>query len=243
MCVITLISGPDLCYTSSMNRYLKPNATALGAVALAALVSGGLAAWVGEAGRNAPMPQEIRVSPVNTTTNVIEPMPGLTVPRARGATAGPNTGTGQLNSAQQQLINILPAGYGPDSCQPVEQPVRNAVATVDCFDNSMPGGPAAARYSLFKDAQALAASFHNGTLNQVTVTPCPNGGSSPGEWVYGSATEVAGEKMCGTDPDNNNATVGWTENSLLLQGVAEGPNLDALYNWWMHPSGPTSIRS
>ena len=192
---------------------------ALGAAALAALgVLGGVGALTVGPHPGGSAPQQIPVSAVATTTNV-DPEPG--------------------SGDEQKLIDLLPPGYGPKSCHTPKGKPANAIATLDCFDNSSPGGPTIARYSLFSDATALESSFRNRTLKDVTATPCPNGDKSPGTWGYGADAPDAGSLVCGTDPSNsNNPTVGWTENALLFQAVTEGPDLEALYKWWQRLPGP-----
>jgi serine/threonine-protein kinase len=211
----------------------------VGAAAFAALgLIGGVGVFAGGSETGVPAPQQIPMSVVATTAS-IGPQPGsaATVP-ARTMGTGDDPASPNASADEQKLMGLLPAGYGPDSCQIVTNRPPSAAATVDCWNNSSPGGPAA-RYLLYPDTKALAASFHNRTLKDITVTPCPNGATSPGNWGYGSGTDVAGEKACGTDSSNSNsAVVTWTENETLMQAVAEGPDLDALYKWWLNPQSP-----
>ncbi|HEY7050833.1 MAG TPA: hypothetical protein VH496_01680 [Mycobacterium sp.] len=219
---------------------------ALGVVALGAL--GGIAVYLDAPHQGSQAVHQVEVSAVATTTDTT----GQPASDAGSAPAAKNlqgvqggSVTGALSAQEQQLIGILPSGYGPNSCQPVTKRPTNAIATVDCGQNSGQGGPALARYSLYPDSQSLEASFTNRTLNDITVVSCPNGNASPGKWHYGAQGETVGSIVCGTDPDNNNSpVVGWTDDTTLLQAVVEGPDLDALYAWWEHPgpAAPNSIR-
>lgn len=66
------------------------------------------------------------------------------------------------------LMKILPAGYGSNSCKPAES--KAALAAVNCRDNSLPGGPTYATYSLFGDYNGMHDAF-TAQLKSPTWTP------------------------------------------------------------------------
>jgi hypothetical protein len=216
-------------------RRLAP--TVVGAAALAVL--GGLGVVLGSTTHAGLTPRQIAVSVVATTSTSAGPLVGQRSLPAQQAHAA-----AQLSSAQQQLVGLLPPGYGANACQSVTPPVTGGVATVDCFNNSAPGGPTAARYSLFSDQPTMDGSFQR-TLAEVTAQPCPGGGTSPGTWNFsGTPTQAAGSIVCGAVTDPTSAAVAWTDDANLLEGVAEGPDVSSLYNWWANPpaAGPQSQR-
>ena len=58
---------------------------------------------------------------------------------------------------QSDLTGLLPAGYRSDSCSPVADPA--ALVALTCGENSLPGGPTSATYSLFADQKAGEGAF------------------------------------------------------------------------------------
>jgi len=77
--------------------------------------------------------------------------------------AAPTAGAGP----EEQLRSVLPAGYGPASCQSPNNPSSptgvpqstHALAAVECRDNSLPGGPTYAYYRLYADQNTLDSAF------------------------------------------------------------------------------------
>lgn len=129
----------------------------------------------------------------------------------------------------RRLLSVVPSGY--ESCEPVRPPVRGALATVDCGQNSNPGGPQSASYSLFPTIDDLNDAFDQSN-GEDTLRDCPGGLESPGTWDYDSTPEeVEGSVACGDyqgAPD-----IMWTKNSDLMLGVAQGRDLDELHQWWV----------
>lgn len=82
---------------------------------------------------------------------------------------------------------MVPAGY--ESCEAVKPPVSGALATAQCGQNSSPGGPQSATYSLFQDVDALDDAFQRGN-DEDTLQPCPDGSDSPGTWDYDSTPDA-----------------------------------------------------
>ena len=142
------------------------------------------------------------------------------------------TDSGQLSSDESRLMALLPRGYSSTSCTPVNPPAKEALATVDCGGNSEPGGPTNSRYSLFPDADTLARHFQL-SVNADTLTPCPgDSDATPGTWHYDATpNQTAGSIACGTykgTPD-----VVWTKTAQVLLGDAQGPDLNAVHDWWL----------
>jgi serine/threonine-protein kinase len=137
-----------------------------------------------------------------------------------------------LSGDDARLLALLPRGYASDSCKPVNPPVENALSTLDCTGNSEPGGPTSSRYSLFANTNALARQFQL-TVNEDTALPCPgDSGATPGTWHYNSTpNQTAGSVACGTY--QGTPEVVWTNEPQLVLGDAQGPNLDAVHQWWL----------
>lgn len=135
-----------------------------------------------------------------------------------------------------QLMGLLPGGYGSDSCKPAEldYPPPGALAALQCRDNSLPGGPTYAFYQLFADPNSLAAQFGNDvSARHPRPLQCPGGQPSPGSWQYGNTpNETAGSILCGRAEGGDDVAVEWTENSGPLLALANGPDLVSLYDWW-----------
>lgn len=143
----------------------------------------------------------------------------------------PTTTSGQTG-ASAQLMTLLPEGYGPGACKPID-PVTDALATVDCEKNTDPGGPDVARYSLFPDQATLDRHFSSATKEDDELVMCPGSNvQSPTTWHYTSTPDkVEGQVACGTykgGPD-----VLWTRNTDLMLADGQGPDLPALHDWWL----------
>jgi serine/threonine kinase PknH len=130
----------------------------------------------------------------------------------------------------QRLYQVLPRAYTSDNCSPADSPNHQAQATVECKKTSDPGGPTYAAFSLYPNAAALDKAFQDG-ISEDAVTPCPHGGDSPGVWHTEGAPNVpAGSVLCGTY--NKGPDLLWTQNKDLLIGDIQGPDLNALYQFW-----------
>jgi serine/threonine-protein kinase len=130
----------------------------------------------------------------------------------------------------QTLYHLLPQGYNSNNCSPVSSPNRQALATLQCGQTSDPHSPASAAFSLYPNATDLADAFQNG-VDEDTVTQCPNGNQSPGTWATDAAPNVsAGSVLCGNY--DNRPDLMWTNNHDLLLSDIQGPDLNALYQFW-----------
>lgn len=155
----------------------------------------------------------------SSSTGVHSGRPGIS-----SATSGP------ANQPLQRLYQLLPRGYDSNNCSTVSSPNRQALATVECPKTSDPSSPTSAAFSLYPNAAALDAAFQNG-IEEDTVTPCPNGNQSPGIWQTDAAPNVtAGAVLCGKY--NNGPDLLWTQNKDLLIGDIQGPDLNALFQFW-----------
>lgn len=188
--------------------------TALGSAALAALVVLGVVGlWLGTStgGRTA-----VRIPVADVATSMMPRDPALT-------------------PQQQQLLNVIPPGYAPGACQPSVNPppLPNTVASLDCFNNSLPGGPTTARYELFADQNALNNQYQV-DVNSAALQPCPGNDASPGNWNFkNDPNAVAGSVMC-FNVNNNTPDVEWSNNQYLTIADTQGADLAGLYNWWKH---------
>jgi serine/threonine kinase PknH len=160
--------------------------------------------------------------------------PATEVAPGTGTTAETTTEVVRRDArAEAQLLRMLPAGYPPGSCRPVE-PRPGTAATVDCTGNSDPGGPASASYSLAADRAALDIAL-TAAVRPESIVVCPGNIQSPGPWRRNAAPDrVAGTLVCGMPGDI--PTVVWTDVERMVVSVVRsdppGPGLDQLYLWW-----------
>jgi serine/threonine kinase PknH len=141
-----------------------------------------------------------------------------------------STTTVPASQPLQRLYQVLPRAYTSNNCSPADSPNRQALATVECKKTSDPGSPTYAAFSLYPNAAALDKAFQDG-ISEDAVAPCPHGGDSPGIWHTEGAPNVsAGSVVCGTY--NKGPDLLWTQNKDLLIGDIQGPDLNALYQFW-----------
>jgi serine/threonine kinase PknH len=141
-----------------------------------------------------------------------------------------STTTAPASQPLQRLYQVLPRAYTSDNCSPADSPNRQALATVECKKTPDPGSPTYAAFSLYPNAAALDKAFQDG-ISEDAVTPCPHGGDSPGIWHTEGAPNVsAGSVVCGTY--NKGPDLLWTQNRDLPIGDIQGPDLNALYQFW-----------
>jgi serine/threonine kinase PknH len=137
-----------------------------------------------------------------------------------------------LTPQQQQLLNLIPPGYPAGSCQPSNNPpaLPDTVASLDCFNNSRPGGPTTARYELFPDQDTLNNQWQI-DVNHAALQTCPENQASPGDWNFNSdPNSVAGLVMCFNV--NNTPDVEWSNNKYLTIADTQGNDMAGLYQWW-----------
>ena len=126
----------------------------------------------------------------------------------------------------------LPGTPRPPACRAINA-FPNAQASLDCSQNVNTDTPTYARFTLYKDFDALTGDFQ-ATADGMVLSPCPGGSQSPapGTWTYGSAgNQISGRVVCGTVSDR--ANIAWTRDAqLLLATVNGGPDLSSLYQWF-----------
>jgi serine/threonine-protein kinase len=154
-------------------------------------------------------------------------------PRTRTTTDEP---TDSPDSFGATLLALIPQGYPTSVCEVASPPAPGALATVDCGLSTQPGGPHAARYSLFGDVDQLAQHFADSVGENEEIFPCPGSDmDSPADWNYKRSPDVvAGQVACGTY--QGNADVVWTQNDELLLVDVQSPDMDELHAWWLNYS-------
>lgn len=135
--------------------------------------------------------------------------------------------------AQTRLSRMLPAGYPAGSCKAAGAP-KDALAQVTCDNNSDPGGPMSATYTLARNKAALDATF-NAVVQTSTRVNCPGNIQSPGPWRRNATPDkTSGILYCGTQ--DGRPLVAWTDDARLIvnavQSGPQGPTFDELYAWW-----------
>jgi hypothetical protein len=184
----------------------------LGAAALAILVVlGAVGLWMGTplTGRTA-----VRIPVAEVATSMMPQDPQYD-PRYMGET-----------------IAAKPPGYPEGACQPTNPPPSpNAVASLDCVNNTLPGGPPFARYEMFADQNTLNNAFQT-DARSTALQPCPGSSdSAPATWNATNPPPASGSVMCYISSDNM-AHVEWTNTPDLIKANASGPDLASLYGWF-----------
>jgi serine/threonine kinase PknH len=178
------------------------------------------------------------------TVGLVALAAGVAIVIARLSSGGSTTGlpgnqptittsgtTTQANKSLQTLYPLLPPGYDSNNCSPIGSPNRQALATVECRQTSDPRSPPYAAFTLYPNETALANAFQSG-IDEDTITQCPNGNRPPITWHTKAAPNVpAGSLACGNF--NNAADLLFTKNSDLLLGDIQGPDLNALYQFFL----------
>lgn len=126
----------------------------------------------------------------------------------------------------EQLWGMLPPGYGPDSCHPVEDQLA---AVLECpGGNSLPGGPTGGRYLLFRDLGELQKSY-DVAVNEPTRprVPCEEG--LPAAAIRWNDAHD-GWLFCSTEGDH--AHVIWSRESTLFSAHVMSHDLASLVQWW-----------
>ena len=159
-----------------------------------------------------------------------------TTPTPTTTTSRSTTTTTPTGAPQGKLLSLLPAGYPSGVCNPTTPKPNsiwvNAVALVDCGQNTNPGGPSRAVYGLFANSDALKKAF-NDDIAAGQLMNCPGGGPSPDSWHYDKTpTVTAGMVACATYKDHPNVV--WTnEAKLMLSDVfGDPPTIEDLHGWW-----------
>jgi hypothetical protein len=151
--------------------------------------------------------------------------------------ADPTTSTPPPSSAptddEERLLRQLPTGYQPESCDTATPP-KDALAQVNCEQNTDAGGPLSATFTLARDKAALDNAF-NGAVASANRVNCPGNIQSPGPWRRNATPQkVAGTLFCGLR--EGQPTVIWTDDAELKVNAVRtgpgGPTFPELYAWW-----------
>lgn len=181
----------------------------LGAAGVAALlVAGGVTLWLRQP---APEPPASTAEPATTTTTRANVDP----------------------EQQARLLALVPDGYPTGACSAGEPP-QEAIAILSCTNNTDPGGPTSATYTLFRDKSALTNAFDH-VVHTSAVVVCPGNYQSPGPWRRNATPDrSAGMLVCGQQ--QSLPMVAWTTDEEQMLSVVRskrgGPNLEQLYAWW-----------
>jgi len=140
------------------------------------------------------------------------------------ATAAADPTDNQANN--DKLFALLSGGYTRADCQAGKQyPEDPFLARLGCGRTSRPGGPDAATYSLYGNIADLNKTFDRYGAS----IPCP-GTTDPGPIAW-----PGGMVKCGHDfyPQQSLSMLTWTKDADLVVVNVEGPDLSALYAWWL----------
>lgn len=152
-------------------------------------------------------------------------------PDPRGSAAQPASAAA-FSPAEQKIVGLLPPGYSVAACARAADPFQDAVASLDCTQNSGSDDPTYARFTLYEDLDALTGDFQD-TAGDMVQSPCPGQGpSGPGTWTLDAkGGQIGGKIVCGMVDDR--ANIAWTRDAqLLLATVNGGADLGDLYKWW-----------
>ena len=168
-----------------------------------------------------------------TMTTASTPKTTERPPRTRTPTTTPPS---DPDSFDAKLMALIPPDYPSSVCEPATPPSTGALATIDCAKSTQPGGPEAARYSLFADKDQLILHFNESIKENDELLRCPGADSdSPIDWDYkAKPDEIAGQVACGTY--QGNADVMWSQYDALMLADVQSTNMDDLHNWWLNYS-------
>jgi len=157
-------------------------------------------------------------------------------PSTTRSTAPRTTDAGDPSGFDARLMALIPPSYPTSACEKAVPPAPGALATVDCRESAQPGGPAAARYSLFPNANSLNQQFQSAIAENEELLRCPGADAdSPITWHYQATPDaVAGSVACGTY--QGNADIVWTQDDDLLLADVQSADMDALHDWWLNYS-------
>ena len=157
-------------------------------------------------------------------------------PSTTRTTAPRTTDAGEPTGFDAQLMALIPPGYPASVCQKAVPPAAGALATVDCRQSTQPGGPVAARYSIFANEDTMNQRFESSIKENEELLRCPGADvDSPTTWHYKSTPDVvAGSIACGTY--QGHADIVWTQSDDLLLADIQSDDMDGLHDWWLNYS-------
>ncbi len=171
------------------------------------------------------------------------PTPATATTTTTTTTTTSSPPTSAVSDAQRRLLGMLPAGYPSGTCTPTTPKPNsiwaNALAMVDCGQNTKQGGPSHGVYGLFANRDLLKTAFNDDIhAENVQLMNCPGAGSSPDGWHHDSTpTVTVGMIACATY--KNRPNVIWSnEAKLMLNDVfGDPPAIADLHTWWTHYGG------
>ena len=123
----------------------------------------------------------------------------------------------------EDLLNLAPGGYGPDTCQPAPIPpdAGGVLAAATC--GPVPGGPSTALFATHKTKTAMFDSAKETyTGPNFGPVPCPGApDANPGRFGGGVGTVACG--------GNGGPIVLYTHTPTLFVGVIRGNSLEELF--------------
>jgi serine/threonine-protein kinase len=172
----------------------------------------------------------------SVTTTLKKPSTEREKPTTSRTTTPRTTESGDASGFDAQLMALIPPDYPTSVCEKATPPAPGALATVDCRQSDQPGGPGAARYSIFANKDMLAKQFDSSLQENEEVQRCPGADAdSPITWHYKSTPDiVAGTIACGTF--QGNADLVWTQDDDLLLADVQSDDIDTLHDWWLNYS-------
>jgi serine/threonine-protein kinase len=179
-------------------------------------------------------PEDHKAGPTMTTASTTKSPEHSTPTRTRNTTEP--TPTENPDSFQAKLMALIPTGYPTSVCQAASPPSPGALATIDCDKSVQPGGPEAARYSIFADKDQLTLHFNESLKENEETLRCPGADAdSPIDWNFkANPDDVAGQVACGTY--KGNADVMWTQYDQLLLADVQSTDMNSLHDWWLNYS-------
>jgi serine/threonine-protein kinase len=178
-------------------------------------------------------PDDTKAGPTMPTASTTKSSERSSTSRTRTTSTTPPDNP---DSFQAKLMSLIPSGYPTSVCEAASPPSTGALATIDCAKSTQPGGPEAARYSIFADRDQLILHFNESIKENDELFRCPGADAdSPIDWNYKKTPDVvAGQVACGTY--QGNADVMWTQYDELLLADVQSTNMDELHNWWLNYS-------
>jgi serine/threonine kinase PknH len=164
-----------------------------------------------------------------------------TPPKSTTPTTTTTTTTTPAGDLEGQLLGIVPPGYPSGACTsatPKPNTVwSDALAMVDCDQNTKPGGPSKARYALFPNPNVLKDAF-DADIKLLQMATCPGGTANPEAWQHPNAPKVdVGMIACGTYENHPNMVWSNQVKLLLCDVFGDPPNIEDLHTWWTKYGG------
>ena len=128
-------------------------------------------------------------------------------------------------------MRALSNGYGPSNCTAAADLTADAVAVVDCTQNTLAGGPTAARYILYGKPLNLANHF-TAIIGDDAIFPCAPNEPAPQTWHYNATPDV--DRRAGVVRDLQGHTgTRLDEREQTPDGVGAGDRHQRDVPWWL----------